>query len=446
MRKMFVAAPAAAALALVAVVVIPGGSAVATAPTVATAPAVAVTDTTATMRCTVNPGGLPTNVWATYKPTSAAWGTTAVLTTAQQVINGSADQTLDFPVTGLAPATSYDQRCKAKNADVPAPLVTATYTFVTSSTPSPSPTPTPTESPSPTPTPTETPSPSPTPSPTPTSQDIVLAVAGDICDPVATQFNGIGCRGTEQQILAANPAAVIATGDLQYNNFADGSPNVYTQEWGQFKARTLPVLGNHELLNPPASINAYNAYWGAQAHAGTDYQWREDLGKWSVIVVNSNYGTSAIPAANKTAVQALLNAANADGDNIVMAFHHPRWSSPCNGCHGNQPKGQFWMDLAYANGVDLVLNAHDHRYERFAPMSGSGPAADGVREFVIGSGGAHPDGSDGTPIAGSQFVKGGFVGATLFTLSDASYSWAAQEVTSATGTATTFDSGTQSVR
>lgn len=413
--------------------VIGATSAMAVAPTVATA-APTVADTTATLRCDVNPGGLSTNVWITYKPTSAAWGTSAVVTTAQQNVSGTSTVTVDFPITGLSPTTSYDQRCKAKNADVANPLVTATLVFVTTDGGSPTPTPTPT--------PTET-SPSPTPTETEPPTSITLAAAGDVCDADPVQFNGVGCRGTANQIIAANPTAVAILGDMQYGDFAEST--TFQTEWGPFKAKSIPVLGNHD-DKTTAALNAYNAYWGAQAHQSTDYQWREDLGKWSVIVVNSEYGASAIPAANKTAVQNLVNAANADGDNIIMAFHAPRWSSPCNGCHNSQTKVKFWYDLAYANGVDIVLSAHDHRYERFGRMSGTGTASDGVREFMIGSGGAHPDGSDGTPIAGSEFIKGGFVGVTLFTLSDTSYSWSAQEVTNVNGAATTFDSGTESVR
>lgn len=427
--------------ALLAIPIVAGISmitvaAVAAAPLVSTTDPAALGSTTATLQCVVNPGGLSTNVWITYKPTSAAWGSASVVTTPQQVVSGSADQTVAFSITGLTAATSYDQRCKAKNADVATPVVTATYVFVTTGTdPSPSP--------SPSPSPTESPSPSPSPSPTSTSGDIVLAVGGDICDADPVSSYGIGCRGTANQILAANPTAVIAAGDMQYGDFAEST--TFQTEWGPFKDKTIPVLGNHD-DKTTAATNAYNAYWGAQAHVSTDYQWREDLGKWSVIVVNTEYSASGIPAANKTAVQNLINAANADGDNIVMTFHAPRWSSPCNGCHGSQVKAKYWYDLAYANGVDLIVAAHDHRYERFAPMSGTGVAADGVREFIIGSGGAHPDGSDGTPIAGSQFIKGGFVGVTFFTLSDTSYSWSAREVTNVNGTDSVFDSGTESVR
>ena len=42
------------------------------------------------------------------------------------------------------------------------------------------------------------------------------------------------------------------------------------------------------------------------------------------------------------------------------------------------------------DGFDVVVNGHDHDYERFAPMDAAGnpDSAGGVREFVVGTGGA----------------------------------------------------------
>jgi acid phosphatase type 7 len=48
----------------------------------------------------------------------------------------------------------------------------------------------------------------------------------------------------------------------------------------------------------------------------------------------------------------------------------------------------FWQMLYHA-GADVVINGHDHDYERFAPQDPEGKAdpAHGIREFVVGSGG-----------------------------------------------------------
>ena len=67
-------------------------------------------------------------------------------------------------------------------------------------------------------------------------------------------------------------------------------------------------------------------------------------------------------------------------------WHHPRFSS---GTHGSDDStAPFWDDL-YAAGADVVLNGHDHDYERFAPQTPTGAAdpARGIREFVVGTGG-----------------------------------------------------------
>ena len=49
----------------------------------------------------------------------------------------------------------------------------------------------------------------------------------------------------------------------------------------------------------------------------------------------------------------------------------------------------FW-DALYAAGADLVVNGHDHDYERFAPVDPAGnPDPDrGIRQIVAGTGGA----------------------------------------------------------
>ena len=50
---------------------------------------------------------------------------------------------------------------------------------------------------------------------------------------------------------------------------------------------------------------------------------------------------------------------------------------------------EFWC-LLYQAGAEIVLNGHDHNYERFAPQDPQGRAApaQGIREFVVGTGGA----------------------------------------------------------
>jgi alkaline phosphatase len=77
----------------------------------------------------------------------------------------------------------------------------------------------------------------------------------------------------------------------------------------------------------------------------------------------------------------------ADHHTCQLAFwHHPRFSSGVK--HGSDPRMKaFWVRLQEA-GVDIVLNGHEHNYERFDPMLPAGEESpEGIREFVVGTGG-----------------------------------------------------------
>ena len=57
--------------------------------------------------------------------------------------------------------------------------------------------------------------------------------------------------------------------------------------------------------------------------------------------------------------------------NVIALWHKPRYSSGATNLQALQP---LWDDL-YAAGVDILLDGHDHIYERTAPMkSGATPA------------------------------------------------------------------------
>jgi hypothetical protein len=71
---------------------------------------------------------------------------------------------------------------------------------------------------------------------------------------------------------------------------------------------------------------------------------------------------------------------------VLAYWHHPRFSS---GVHGPSLVGQRFWEALYAAGADIVLNGHDHDYERFAPQDpwARPDPSYGIREFVVGTGG-----------------------------------------------------------
>jgi alkaline phosphatase len=80
---------------------------------------------------------------------------------------------------------------------------------------------------------------------------------------------------------------------------------------------------------------------------------------------------------------------------------------------------------AYAQGVDVILNGHDHDYERFNKKTPSGAYADdGIREFVVGTGGVATRPFDST-VAGSQkrITGNSHWGVLRLDLWTKSYSW-----------------------
>ena len=68
-------------------------------------------------------------------------------------------------------------------------------------------------------------------------------------------------------------------------------------------------------------------------------------------------------------------------------WHHPLFTSgPSAGSNGLMRP--IW-DVLYKYGVDVVVNGHDHLYERYFPQDPTairGPA--GITEYIVGTGGA----------------------------------------------------------
>jgi hypothetical protein len=218
---------------------------------------------------------------------------------------------------------------------------------------------------------------------------------GQESDPVFVGAGDIGnCRGTGDEATASlvrsiNGTAVFTIGD---NAYPDGTAAKFTKcyqpTWGQFKARTKPSVGNHEYdVSPDAS--GYFDYFGSAAGPRPEGYYSYEVGSWHVIVLNSNCPQVADGCDAGSPQEQWLKADLAAHQTActIAYFHHPRFSS---GVNGNKTfVAPFWSDL-YKAGAEVVLSGHDHSYERFAPQNPSGVADpdQGIREFVVGTGGA----------------------------------------------------------
>jgi len=226
--------------------------------------------------------------------------------------------------------------------------------------------------------------------------DPVLAAAGDIaCATTAPEFHATAgvpgacqARATSDELLALHPTAVATLGDNQYDDASLAQFKAsFDPTWGRVKSQIHPAEGNHE-VEKDAKAAGYYGYFGAAAGDPKQGFYSYDLGAWHVVVLNSNCLQIGGCGPGSPEEKWLSTDLFSHRTPCTLAYwHHPRWSS---GEHGNNPLlGTIWQDLYGAN-VDVVLNGHDHDYERFAPQDPWGRAdpAHGIREFVSGTGGA----------------------------------------------------------
>jgi hypothetical protein len=243
----------------------------------------------------------------------------------------------------------------------------------------------------------------------PPPSGMTLAAAGDICG------NLTACTRTSDRVIGIDPDVVVTTGDLAYPNgtlqqFRDRYCGSYPNctRWGRpaIQSITLPGYGNHDCFDVPRDTGATKQgcdgavdYFGADSNFGTDIvpgipgSYYAVRGSWLIVVLNAagNEGSGDATPAEIEQQRAALDAVLAADDHQceVLAWHHARYAS---GDHGNNLFVDPWFDTAYDHGVDIVLNGHAHSYERFLPQDGDGnQVADGVTEFVVGTGGATLD-------------------------------------------------------
>lgn len=204
-----------------------------------------------------------------------------------------------------------------------------------------------------------------------------LVAAGDI--------SSCFLRGDEltARLLDRIGGVVATLGDNVYpsgtlEQFAD----CYHPTWGRHLERTRPAVGNHEYRTPGAA--GYFAYFGERAGTPGEGWYSYSLDGWHVIVLNSD-----VPMGPGSPQHAWLTADLAAHPSLctLAYFHHPRFSS---GKHGGKERVIRVFPLLYEAGVDVVLSAHDHHYERFAPQDPEGrlDLERGIRQFVVGTGGA----------------------------------------------------------
>jgi 3',5'-cyclic AMP phosphodiesterase CpdA len=251
---------------------------------------------------------------------------------------------------------------------------------------------------------------------------VTAYAAGDIaqCRNVLPQASGAAKTAALilNGIAQDKDTVVLSVGDNTYPvGAAEEFADCYQPTWGQFKARTHPSPGNHEYYKDKNG-SPYFAYFGAQAGPGKHGYYSFEAGAWHIVSLNSNL--SPLGLQEQTAW--LKDDLAKHPARCTLAYwHHPLFSS---GGHGNNERMRSAWDALQAAHADVILNGHDHDYERFAPQNGDGVRDDahGMREFVVGTGGAAL-----TPFAvlkeNSEVGNNTTFGVLKLTLKDNGYEW-----------------------
>jgi 3',5'-cyclic AMP phosphodiesterase CpdA len=190
-----------------------------------------------------------------------------------------------------------------------------------------------------------------------------------------------GGSESEYQVAAAIEAlserqpidGLITTGD---NFYSDDVERVWSVPYGWLAEERIPVFatwGNHDLQSP-ARQRLVEEYLKPPGR-----WYSTDLGQGTLLVLDSNDVNDAEQL--EWLSRALVDAVPP----IVVAFHHPAFSC---GLHGSSPSVvESWVPFFEEHEVSLVLNGHDHDYQRFEN--------NGVTYVVTGGGGQpiRPSGS-----------------------------------------------------
>jgi hypothetical protein len=217
---------------------------------------------------------------------------------------------------------------------------------------------------------------------------VTLSGAGDI----------VRCDEDRDEATAALlddlPGWVFTAGDNVYDDgTAREFEECYGPSWGRHRERTLPAPGNHDFKTRRAA--GYFGYFGERAGDPRAGWYATDLGAWRLIVLASNCDEVGGCGPDSDQGRWLARELEAHPRRCTIAvWHHPRFST---GEHGPIAAVTPFWEALHPAGVELIVNGHDHSYERFVPLDAAGrrDADRGIRQIVVGTGGARLRGFPG---------------------------------------------------
>jgi len=260
-----------------------------------------------------------------------------------------------------------------------------------------------------------------------------LAIAGAVVAIGAGDIAICGANGDEataaivDSILVADSVAkvdnvVITMGDNAYPSGSRGGYSIFarcfTPSWGDRRIMKMirPSPGNHDFQNQGGP--GYYAYFGDRAGPSGKGYYSYDIGDWHAVSLNSEILDDQSRLHEAAAQEDWLREDLKDHSKkcTLAYFHQPLFSS--GDFHGDAPAVAGLWNILYEGGVDLVVNGHEHHYERFVPQTPLGVAdsVNGIEEIIVGTGGAALRGVRYPPEANSAARIHGYFGVLKLTL------------------------------
>lgn len=223
----------------------------------------------------------------------------------------------------------------------------------------------------------------------------VMIGAGDIA--VCGTSGDEATAAIVDSVIKADSAAKVVTavltlGDNAYPSGREGVrnyfPRCFTPSWGTRRIMMLirPSPGNHDYDS--GSGAPYFSYFGERAGPPGKGYYSYDVGDWHVISLNSEIVVDRANLSEARAQEDWLRKDLNDHTRLctLAYFHRPLFSS---GQHGGTHEVQSLWRILYDGGVDLILNGHEHHYERFLPQTPFGvlDSLRGIQQIITGTGG-----------------------------------------------------------
>ena len=227
-----------------------------------------------------------------------------------------------------------------------------------------------------------------------------------------------GCTSNSQatvnNIISKNPDLVLGLGDYSY----ESTPDCWFNEIKAFDSKMKISIGNHDVENDKL-LNSY------LQHFGLSKQYYSFNFQNVHVVTMATELELEVGSEQYNFIKNDLQQASLDPNIqwIIVTMHKPIYTSPngcsASACEGNKNLRDTYHPLFDNYGVDLVLQAHVHSYQRSFPVKynaqdSSKPIItspdkknynnpDGVIFAIVGTGGINFHGLSGkAPFAASQ--------------------------------------------